>query len=100
MKIDFKILRVDILSKFFLKQYSHENFKFSMLISSYYTKFQIRKSIFLEILKVDNFFIKVITNDLKYSYLFQKIKWEKALGKPVAFIVKPILIWVTTPMVG
>ena len=52
-----------------------------MLIFSYYTRFPIRKYILLEILKVDNLFIKIITNDLKCSYLSQKIKWERALGK-------------------
>ena len=31
---------------------------------------------------------------LKCSYLPQKIKWERALGKPTASIVKPILILV------
>ena len=31
---------------------------------------------------------------LKCSYLSQKNKWERALGKPMTSIVKPILIWV------
>ena len=39
---------------------------------------------------------------LKKNFLFfQKIKWERTYGKPKAFKIKPILIWViTTPMVG
>ena len=31
---------------------------------------------------------------LKCSYISQKIKWERALGNPIASIVKPILICV------
>ena len=31
---------------------------------------------------------------LKCSYLSQKTKWERVLGKPTTSIVKPILIWV------
>ena len=62
-------------------QIFHGNFKFLMLIFSYYTRFPIRKYILLEILKVDNLFIKIITNDLKFSYLSQKIKWKRALSK-------------------
>ena len=31
---------------------------------------------------------------LKCSYLAQKIKWERVVGKPTTSIVEPIFIWV------
>ena len=65
IKIDFKILRVDILSKFFLKITLKEILNFFMLVFPYYTRFLITKQIFLEIFKVDNLFIREITNDFK-----------------------------------
>ena len=37
---------------------------------------------------------------LKCSYLSQKIKWKRTLGKPTASIVKPILIWVHQQPIG
>ena len=81
MKIDFKFLRVDILSKFFLKITLMEILNFSCWYSPITLGFQLGNKYFWK-------FSKYI------SYLSQKIKWERALGKPTTSIVEPFLIWV------
>ena len=43
MKVDFKILRVDVLSKFIFEKYSHGNFKIFICTFFYDTKFLIKK---------------------------------------------------------
>ena len=63
MKIVFKFLRVDILSKFFLKITLIEILNFSCWYSPIILGFQL--GIFLKIFKVDNLFIREITNDFK-----------------------------------
>ena len=68
MKIDFKILRVNILSKFFLKNTLMEILNFSCWYSPITLSIQLgNKYFFLEILKVDNLFIKANTKDFKCS---------------------------------
>ena len=69
MKIDFKLLRVDILSKLFLKINLIEILKFSCWYSPITLGFQLGNKYFLKFLKVDNLFIKKITNGFK-MFLF------------------------------
>ena len=64
MKIDFKILSGYFIKILFVN-YCHGYFKFFMLVFSYSTRFPIR----LKFLKVDNLFIKKITNGFK-MFLF------------------------------
>ena len=49
----------------------------------------------LEILMIDNLF-KMVTKIIEKS-LFQNIKWERAIGKPIASKIEPILILGPSP---
>ena len=94
MKIDFKILRVDILYKFFLKITLMEIFNFSCWYSRIILGFQLRNNFFQKFSKQIIYSLGKLLMVLKCSYLSQKTKWERALGKPMASIVKSILIWI------
>ena len=94
MKINFKILRVDILYKFFLKITLMEILNFSCWYSPIILGFQLGKKYFLKISKQIIYSLEKLLIVLKCSYLSQKTNWERALGKPMASIVKPILICV------
>ena len=94
MKIDFKILRVDILSKFFLNITLMEILNFSCWYSPIILGFQLGNKYFWKISKQIIYLSRKLLMVLKCSYLSQKIRWERALGKPTTSIVEPILIWV------
>ena len=72
MKIVFKFCESGYFIKVLFENYSHGNFKFFILVFSHYTRFPIRKSIFLENLKVDNLFIKEISNSFKMLLFISK----------------------------
>ena len=93
MKIDFKILRVDILSKFFLKITLMEILKFSCY-SPITLGFQLGNNFFWKFSKQIIYSSRKLVMVLKCSYLSQKIKWERALGKPTTSMVELILIQV------
>ena len=94
MIIDFKILRVDILSKFFLKITLIEILNFSCWYSPIILDFQLGNKYFWKFPQWIIYSLGKLLMVLKCSYISQKIKWERALGKPTTFIIKPILIWV------
>ena len=94
MKIVLKILRVDILSKLFLKINLIEILKFSCWYSPITLGFQLGNKYFWKFSKKIIYLSRKLLMVLKCSYLSQKIKWERALGKPTTSIVEPILIWV------
>ena len=83
MKIDFKILRVEILSKFVLKVTLMEILKFSCWHSLITLGFQLRNKYFWKFSKKIIYSSRKLLMVSKCSYLYQKIKWEKALGKPM-----------------
>ena len=94
MKIVFKILRVDILSKFILKITLIEILNFSLSSSPITLGIQLGNQYFLKFSKQIIYSLGKLLLVLKCSYLFQKIKWKRALGKSMTSIVMPILIWV------
>ena len=73
MKMDFKILRMDILSKFFLNKILMEILNFSWWYSSITLGFHLGNKYFWKILKSINSSWKLLMI-LKCSYLSQKIK--------------------------
>ena len=88
MKIDFKILRVDILSKFFLKITLIEILNFSCQYSPIILGFQLGNKYFWKISKQRIYSSGKLLMVLQCFYLSQKIKWERALGKLMTSIVK------------
>ena len=81
MKIDFKILRVDILSKFFLKITLMEILKFSCY-SPITLGFQLGNKYLWKFSKLIIYSSRILLMVFKCSYLSQKIKWARTLGKP------------------
>ena len=81
MKIDLKILRVDVLSKFFLKISLMENLKFSCWFSPTTLGIQLGNKYFWKFSKQIIYSLGKLLMVLKCSYLSQNIKWERALGK-------------------
>ena len=94
MKIDFKFLRVDILSKFFLKITLMEILNFPCWYSSITLSFQLGNKHFWNFSKQIIYSSGKLLMILKCSYLSQKIMWGMALGKSTTSSVKLILIWV------
>ena len=90
----FKILRVDILLKLFLKLTLMEILNFSCWYSPLTLGFQLGNKYFWKFSKSIIYSSGKLLIVLKCFYLSQKIKWERALGKPTASIVKAILILV------
>ena len=94
MEMDFKILRMVLLSKLFLKITLMEILKFSCWYSPIALGFQLGNKYFWKFSKQIIYSLGTLLMVLECSYSPQKIKQERALGKPTTSIVEPILIWV------
>ena len=67
-------------------------YKFEFLYEHFPVTLDFKNKYFLEIVKEESLFIKIIFSCFKSSSLVQKFKWENTIGKPIASKIEPILI--------